>query len=93
MADEIISPKKSKESGPGTDDTTEYAPSRAPETREHAEDRSPDSVTDDRLLPGGSHGAAGDVGMSGLHRETVPNGAASPEQEDFGQVDVSSKPD
>jgi hypothetical protein len=91
MADEIIDPKKAKESGPGTDDTTEYAPSKAPDTREHAEERSPDAVKDARLLPGSSHGAPSDVGMSGLDRGTVPNGASSPEQTDFGQVDISSR--
>jgi hypothetical protein len=93
MADEIVDPKKAKESGPGTDDTTEYAPSKAPETREHAEERSPDAVCDPRLLPGSAHGSPSDVGMSGLDRASVPNGAASPEQTDFGQVDISSKLD
>ncbi len=91
MADQIIDPKKAKESGPGTDDTTEYSPSKAPDTREHAEDRSPDAVRDTRAVPGGAHGSPSDVGMSGLHRDTVPNRAASPEQTDFGQVDVVTK--
>jgi hypothetical protein len=93
MAEKIIDPEKAKESGPGTDDTTEYAPSKAPETREHAEDRSPDGVTDSRLVPGSAHGTPFDVGMSGLDRATVPNGASAPEQTDFGQVDISSKLD
>jgi hypothetical protein len=91
MADDIIDPKKAKESGPGTDDTTEYAPSKAPDTREHAEERSPDAVRDERLIPGSRHGSNADVGMSSLKRESVPNRAASPEQTDFGQVDMTSK--
>lgn len=93
MAEDIIDPKKAKVSGPGTDDTTEYAPSKAPETRAHAEDRSPEAVCDPKLLPGSKHGSPADVGMSGLDRSTVPNEAASPEQTDFGQVDVTSKID
>jgi hypothetical protein len=88
--DEIIDPKKAKESGPGTDDTTEYAPSKAPKTREHAEERSPDAVHDPRLTPGSAMGTPSDVGMSGLDRATVPNGAAAPEQTDYGQLDISS---
>lgn len=93
MADEIVDPRQSKKSGPGTDDTTEYAPSKAPETREHAEERSPEDVSDPRLTPGSALGARSDVGMSGLDRATVPNGAVSPEQTDFGQVDTTSKLD
>jgi hypothetical protein len=93
MADEIVDPKKSKESGPGTDDTTEYAPSKAPDTRAHAEDRSADAVVDERLLPGSAMGSPADVGMSGLDRASVPNGAASPEQTDFGTVDMSPRRD
>lgn len=85
MAEQIVDPKKSRESGPGTDDTTEYAPSKAPETREHAEDRSSDDVHDDRLLPGGRHGASADVGMSGIDRSAIPGGADSPRQADFGE--------
>lgn len=53
-----------KPKGVGTDDSTEYAPSKAPDTRQHAEERV--TVIDDRLLPGGAHGAAADVGMSGI---------------------------
>jgi hypothetical protein len=93
MADDIIDPKKAKESGPGTDDTTEYAPSKAPEIREHAEERSPDAVTDARLIPGSAHGSPSDVGMSSLDRASVPSEAAPPEQTDYGQVDISSKLD
>lgn len=76
MADETIDPKKSTESGPGTNDTTGYAPSKAPDTRAHAEDRAPDSVVDDRLFPGGRHGASADVGMSSLNRDPGPGGSS-----------------
>jgi hypothetical protein len=93
MADQIIDPKKAKESGPGTDDTTEYAPSKAPDTRAHAEERSPDAVTDARLIPGSAHGSPSDVGMSGLDRATVPGAATPPEQTDYGQLVISSKLD
>jgi hypothetical protein len=93
MAEKIIDPRESKKSGPGTDDTTEYAPSKAPETREHAEERSADAVRDPRLTPGSTFGSPADVGMSGLDRATVPNEATSPGQTDFGQVDISSKLD
>lgn len=80
-------------SGPGTGDTTEYAPSKAPETREHAEDRADDSVADRRLLPGSPRGTHADVGMSGLDRDTVPNRATSPGQTDFGSADDTSRID
>jgi hypothetical protein len=93
MAEQIIDPKKAKESGPGTDDTTEYAPSKAPETREHAEERSPDAMLDARLTPGSAMGAPSDVGMSGLDRATVPGGASAPEQTDYGQIDIRSESD
>lgn len=59
-----------KRTGPGTEDTTEYSSSKAPDTRTHAEER--ESVIDSRLMPGGAHGARVDPGMSGLDRDTVP---------------------
>lgn len=80
-------------SGVGTSDTTEYAPSKAPDTREHAEDRSRDSVTDPRLLPGGARAATADVGMSGIDRAAIPSEADAPRQTDFGSADETSKSD
>jgi hypothetical protein len=93
MTDHKLDRKRSKESGPGTDDTTEYSASKAPETRAHAEGRSPDAVSDDRLEPGGPRGAEAGVGMDGMDRDEVPNRAASPGQTDFGEVDTTSKID
>ena len=80
------------ETGVGTDDTTEYAPSRAPETREHAEERD-DSPVDARLIPGGARGSDADPGMSSLDRGDVPSEAAPPGLSDYGVVDVTSKVD
>lgn len=80
-----------KRSGPGTDDTTEYSPSKAPDTRKHAEEK--ESITDSRLIPGGGHGVASDPGMAGLDHDTVPNGANAPGLTDYGVVDVTSDRD
>lgn len=55
------------------DDTSEYSSSKAPETREHAEERT--TVVDERLKPGGALGTPDATGMSGLDRDQVPNGA------------------
>jgi hypothetical protein len=55
------------------DDTSEYSSSKAPETREHAEERK--TKVDERLKPGGALGTPEPTGMSGLDREQVPNGA------------------
>jgi hypothetical protein len=57
------------------DDTSEYSSSKAPETREHAEER--DTAIDARLQPGGAHGTPDPTGMSGLDRDEVPNGATA----------------
>ena len=55
-------------------DTSEYAPSKAPETRDEAEERV--SQPDSRLIPGGAEPRTPSAqGMAGLERETVPNGA------------------
>lgn len=83
-------PRGQSSSGPGTNDTTEYAPSKAPETRKHAEERSPDDHTDWRLIPGGVHGAAADPGMSSLNRDDVPGGATDPGLTDYGTVAMTS---
>ena len=78
---------------PDATGTSDYSASKAPETREHAEERAADDVLDFRLIPGGAHGARGETGMSALHREYVPNEAADPGQADYGQVDETSRPD
>ena len=51
-----------------TKDTSEYAPSKAPETRREAEER--ESTYDHRLIPGGAHGSPAPAGMAGLESET-----------------------
>jgi hypothetical protein len=63
-------------------DTSSYAPSKAPETSEHAEEKK--SQADTRLHPGGAHGTPMPTGMEGLDRDTVPNEAVRPEQMDSG---------
>jgi hypothetical protein len=56
-------------------DTSEYSASKAPETRQHAENREPREFTDWRLIPGGKHGSPEPSGMNALHRSDVPSGA------------------
>ncbi|MEP6917695.1 MAG: hypothetical protein ABJC89_18740 [Acidobacteriota bacterium] len=51
-------------------DTSEYSASKAPETVEQTEEKKP--PTDDRLQPGGAHGAAVPTGMSAMDPEDVP---------------------
>ena len=61
-------------------DTAEYSASKAPETREHAEEQ--DAVVDTRLIPGGAEPRTHTAqGMAGLDRDAVPNHA-----EDTGQT-------
>ncbi|HVL68633.1 MAG TPA: hypothetical protein VM364_15330 [Vicinamibacterales bacterium] len=56
------------------DDTSEYSSSKAPETREFAEERDPH--VDPRLIPGGAEPRSPtQQGMAGLDRDAVPNGA------------------
>jgi hypothetical protein len=55
------------------DDTSEYSASKAPETGEHAEERT--TTVDERLQPGGARGTPEATGMSSLDRDQVPNGA------------------
>jgi hypothetical protein len=73
-------------------DTSEYSASKAPETREHAEER--DQAVDSRLLPGGAEPRTHtDQGMAGLDRDTVPNRAADTGQtryRDTGKDEVVS---
>ena len=55
-------------------DSSEYSSSKAPETREPAEER--DETVDSRLIPGGAEPRTHTAqGMAGLDRETVPNHA------------------
>lgn len=58
-------------------DTGEYSATKAPENREHVESKKP--TADPRATPGGEHGVTVEVGMSGLHSETVPGIADSEE--------------
>jgi hypothetical protein len=61
-------------------DSSEYSSSKAPETREFAEERDP--AVDSRLIPGGAEPRTPTPqGMAGLDRETVPN-----EARDSGQT-------
>jgi hypothetical protein len=60
------------------DDTSEYSSSKAPETKEQAEERKP--TPDDRLLPGGAMGTPEPTGMSALDRDQVPNEARADEK-------------
>jgi hypothetical protein len=73
-------------------DTSEYSATKAPETREHAEER--DHAVDSRLLPGGAEPRTHtDQGMAGLDRDTVPNRAADTGQtryRDTGKDEVVS---
>ena len=80
-------PRGQSSAGPGTNDTSEYAPSKAPDTREHAEERNQDAH-DSRLIPGGAHGSPVSVGMDSLDRSTVPSGADHTGQTDYGRDDT-----
>jgi len=56
-------------------DTAEYSSTKAPETREHAEEHDQESP-DSRLIPGGAEPRTPTPqGMAGLDRDTVPGGA------------------
>jgi hypothetical protein len=57
---------------PGTE-TSDYSATVAPENREHVTSQT--TTADPSLIPGGTHGAPADPGMSGLHREDVPSQA------------------
>ena len=74
-------------------DTSEYAPSKAPETRDEAEERV--SQPDSRLIPGGAEPRTDSAqGMAGLDRETVPNGATDTGQtryRDTGRDEVTGE--
>lgn len=64
-------------------DTSEYSSTKAPETREHADEKA-GNMEDPRLLPGGARGSRAPQGMDALDRDTVPSGAADPHQIDSG---------
>jgi hypothetical protein len=52
-------------------DTSEYSSSKAPETREHAEERDP--YVDSRLIPGGAEPRTHtDQGIAGLDAGPIP---------------------
>ena len=58
-------------------DTTEYSSSKAPETREPAEER--DESVDSRLIPGGAEPRTPSLqGMAALDRDFVPDEARDP---------------
>ena len=60
-------------------DTSEYSSTKAPETREPAEERDP--VVDSRLIPGGAEPRSDtQQGMAGLDRDDLPSGATTGEQ-------------
>lgn len=64
------------------DKTTDYSASKAPETKAEAEEKV--STPDMRLIPGGSHGAHADIGISAMEHDEVPSGALSTGQARYG---------
>jgi hypothetical protein len=64
-------------------DTGEYAPTKAPDTKEHAEEKR--SQPDPRLKPGGAHGSPAATGMEALDRDQVPSHATRSEQLQMGE--------
>jgi hypothetical protein len=55
-------------------DTSDYSPTKAPDTAEHAEERDP--VVDPRLIPGGAEPRTDTPqGMEALDRQQLPGGA------------------
>jgi len=72
--------------------TGEYSSTKAPDTREHAEERK-GNMTDPRLIPGGARGSNAPQGMEALDRENLPGGTdpgqtqpAEPEANDDAKV-------
>jgi hypothetical protein len=66
----------------GTNTTTDYSASKAPET--HAEADEQVSLHDARLLPGGRQRARADIGMSAMDRGEVPSEGRSSGQTRYG---------
>ena len=64
-------------------DTGAYSPTKAPETKEHAEEKV--SQPDSRLHPGGAHGSPVSTGMDALDRKAVPSEARRSDQLDMGE--------
>lgn len=64
-------------------DTGAYAPTKAPDTSEHAEEKK--TQPDARLHPGGAHGTAMPTGMEALDRDQVPSQATKSEQLQMGE--------
>ena len=65
-------------------ETSDYSATKAPENREHVESEA--APTASTLKPGGSHGAAADVGMSGIDLNSIPSRAVDPGFELFGNT-------
>jgi hypothetical protein len=76
MADTADRPKR------GPSDTTDYSSTKAPETRNEAEEEHP-HPSDTRLQPGGAHATKWDPGMSSLDRDETIAGGQSSGQEDY----------
>lgn len=66
-------PKDQADKDRRTGDTAEYSASKSPDTRQAATQK--EQSGDPRLLPGGAHRAAAEIGMSELNREDLPNRA------------------
>ena len=64
-------------------DTGAYAPTKAPDTRKHAEEK--ETQPDPRLKPGGAHRSPVATGMDALDRDDVPNEATRSEQLRVGE--------
>ena len=64
-------------------DTGAYAPTKAPETSQHAEEK--ETQPDSRLIPGGAHGSPVATGMDALDRDQVPSEATRSEQLRMGE--------
>lgn len=75
--------------GVGTNDTTEYSASKAPETAAEAEE--PQTYSDLRLIPGGRRGARAEVGMSAMDRSDVPSEAREPGLTRYGDSPKASE--
>jgi hypothetical protein len=68
----------------GPSDPTDYSSTKAPETRNEAEERD-EHPSDPRLHPGGVHGTKVDPGMSSLDRDEHVTDGQSTGQEDYGR--------
>jgi len=64
-------------------DTGAYAPTKAPETSNQAEEK--ESQPDSRLIPGGAQGSPVATGMDALDRDQVPSQATRSEQLRIGE--------